>query len=240
MKTINKKNNQLTFTANIDESLANAIRRYVDQIPILAIDEVEISKNDSPLYDETIAHRIGLIPLKMDKTINEKSSESLTLIAKSDGIIYSGDLKGRVSPVYDKIPITILKKGQEFEVLATAKVGKGSDHVKFSPGLMFYRDSMKVKVDKECPKEVVNICPKGVFKLENGKVVVADEEKCDMCEACTDFCIKAGKKSIELIPSGELVITVESFGQISEEEIFKRAIETLKDDLKEIAKKVAK
>ena len=72
MKIINKKNNQMTFSAEIDESLANAIRRYVDQIPILAIDEVEISKNDSPLYDETVAHRIGLIPLKMEKTISEK------------------------------------------------------------------------------------------------------------------------------------------------------------------------
>jgi DNA-directed RNA polymerase subunit D len=240
MKTINKKNNQITFTANIDESLANAIRRYVDQIPILAVDEVEISKNDSPLYDETVAHRIGMIPLKMDKTINDKSSESLTLIAKSDGIIYSGDLKGRVNPVYDKIPITILKKGQEFEVLATAKVGKGSQHVKFSPGLMFYRNSIKVKLDKDCPKEIVNVCPQNVFKLDNGKVVVADEEKCDMCEACTEFCRKVGKNSVELIPSEELVITVESFGQISEEEIFKKAIEVLKDDLKEIAKKVAK
>ena len=239
MKTINKKNNQITFIANVEKSLANAIRRYVDQIPILAVDEVEISKNDSPLYDETVAHRIGMIPLKMDKTINEKSSEPLSLIAKSDGIIYSGDLKGRVSPVYDKIPITILKKGQEFEILATAKVGKGSQHVKFSPGLMFYRDSIKIKLDKDCPKEVVNVCPQGVFKLENGKVV-ADEEKCDMCEACTDYCRKVGKNSIELIPSEELVSTVESFGQISEEEIFKRAIEVLKDDLKEVAKKVAK
>jgi DNA-directed RNA polymerase subunit D len=240
MKIISKKNNQITFSAKIDESLANAIRRYVDQIPILAVDEVEISKNDSPLYDETVAHRIGMIPLKMDKTISEKSVEPLTLIAKSDGIIYSGDLKGKVSPVYDKIPITILKKGQEFEVLATAKVGKGSEHVKFSPGLMFYRNSIKIKLDKDCPKEIVNICPQGVFKLENGKVVVADEEKCDMCEACTDFCIKVGKNSVELTPSEELVITVESFGQISEEEIFKKAVEALKDDLKEVAKKVAK
>lgn len=240
MKTINKKNNQITFNAKIEDSLANAIRRYIDQIPILAIDEVEISKNDSPLYDETVAHRMGMIPLKMDKTINEKSSEQLTLIAKSDGIIYSGDLKGKVSPVYDKIPITILKKGQELEILATAKVGKGSQHVKFSPGLMFYREAVKVKIDKDCPKEVVNACPQGILKVEGGKVVITDEDKCDMCEACVEFCRKAGKESIELTPSEELVITVESFGQISEEEIFKRAIEALKDDLKEVAKKVAK
>jgi len=240
MKIINRKNNQISFSLEIEESLANAIRRYVDQIPILAVDEVEISKNDSPLYDETVAHRIGMIPLKMDKTIDEKSSEQLTLIAKNDGIIYSGDLKGRVSPVYEKIPITILKKGQELEILATAKMGKGSQHVKFSPGLMFYRNSMKIKLDKDCPKEIVNVCPQGVFKLENGKVSVSDEEKCDMCEACTDFCRKAGKNSIELIPSEELIITVESFGQISEEEIFKKAIDALKDDLKEFEKKIAK
>ena len=50
-----------------------------------------------------------------------------------------------------------MKKGQELEILATAKVGKGSEHSKFSPGLMFYRDVVEIKIDKECPKEVVNV-----------------------------------------------------------------------------------
>jgi DNA-directed RNA polymerase subunit D len=240
MKTVNKKYNQITFTVEIDESLANAIRRYVDQIPVLAIDEVEISKNDSPLYDETVAHRIGLIPLKMDKGMNEKTTEQLALIAKKDGVIYSEELKGKVSPVYDKIPITVLKTGQELEILATARVGKGSKHSKFSPGFMFYRDAVKVKIDKDCPKDVVNVCPRKILILDNGKVSITDENQCDMCEACTDFCRKAKKNSIELTPSKELVITVESFGQMAEEDIFKKAIEALKDDLKEVAKKIAK
>jgi len=239
MKIIDKKNQQITFSAEIDESLANAIRRYVDQIPILAIDEVEISKNDSPLYDETIAHRLGLVPLKMDKTVSEKGEE-LTLIAKKEGMVYSEELKGKVKPVYDKIPITLLKEGQELEILASAKVGKGSNHTKFSPGIMFYRNLTKIKVDKDCPKEVVNACPKKVFSLEGGKVSVADEEKCDMCEVCTDLCRKMGKSSIQLVPSEELVITVESFGQITEEEIFKRAIKILQEDLEEVAKKISK
>jgi DNA-directed RNA polymerase subunit D len=240
MKTIAKRNNQLIFTAEIDESLANAIRRYVDQIPILAIDEVEISKNDSPLYDETVAHRIGMIPIKNEKGTNEKTVEEFSLVTKKDGVIYSEELKGKASVVYDKIPITVLKKGQELEILATAKVGKGSTHSKFSPGFMFYRDSIKVKIDKDCPKEVVNVCPQKILEVEGGKVVCTNEEKCDMCEACTDFCKKKGKDSIELSPSKELIITVEAFGQISEEEIFKRAIEVLKDDLKEFEKKIAK
>ena len=240
MKIMDKKDNQVTFSAELDESLANAIRRYVDQIPILAIDEVEISKNDSPLYDETIAHRMGLIPLKMDKTTSEKTVEEITLIAKKDGIVYSEEMKGKIDPVYDKIPITVLKKGQELEILATARVGKGSKHSKFSPGLMFYRNLIKVKLDKDCPKEVINACPKKVFILENWKVSVIDEDKCDMCEACTDLCRKMGKNSIELTPTENLVITVESFGQISEEDIFKKAIKILKEDLEEVSKKIAK
>jgi DNA-directed RNA polymerase subunit D len=239
MKVINKKNNQITFSAEIDESLANAIRRYVDEIPIVAIDEVEISMNDSPLYDETIAHRMGLIPLKNDKKASGKD-ENLKLVTKKEGAIYSGELDGKLKPVYDNIPITVLKKGQELEILATARAGKGNEHVKFSPGLMFYRNSMKVKIDKDCPKEIVNACPKGLFKSEGGKIIVVDEDKCDMCEECIEMCRKMGKNSIELIPTKELVITVESFGQIDEEDIFKRAIELLKEDLKEAGKKISK
>jgi DNA-directed RNA polymerase subunit D len=240
MKIINKKDNQITFSAELDESLANSIRRYVDQVPILAIDEVEISKNDSPLYDETIAHRLGLIPLKMDKTVSEKNAEEITLVAKKEGTVYSEDLKGKVKPVYDKIPITILKEGQELEVLATARVGRGSKHSKFSPGLMFYRNVVDIKIDKECPKEIVNACPKKIFKVDNGKVCVIDEYECDMCGECIDFCNKKGKNFIELVPKGELTITIESFGQISPEEIFKRAIDTLKEDLEEVSKKISK
>ncbi len=240
MKTINKKENQITFSAEIEDSLANAIRRYVDQVPILAIDEVEISKNDSALYDETVAHRIGLIPLKMEKGVNEKTEEQLSLISKKEGYVYSGELKGKAKPVYEQIPITLLKKGQEMEILTTARVGRGNKHVKFSPGLMFYRNGVKVKIDKDCPKEVINACPSKILKADGNKVVVIDEDKCDMCEACIDYCKKNGKKGIELIPTNDLIITIESFGQISEEEIFKRAIEELKSDLEEVAKKISK
>jgi len=238
MKLINKKNNQLRFTAEIEESLANAIRRYMNQIPVLAVDEVEISRNDSPLYDETIAHRIGLIPIKTDKSVNEK--KILKLDVKEEGIVYSGELKGDLKIVYERIPITTLNKGQELNISATVKKGKGEDHAKFSPGLMFYRNVVEIKLDKDCPKEVVNICPKKVFDFKEDNVVVKDSSECDMCEACIEVCRKYEKDSIKLIPTKELVISLESFGQINVEDILKKSIEILKKDLVEISKKISK
>ena len=84
MEKINESKNQLVFKAEIDESLTNAIRRYINKIPLLAIDEVEISKNDSALYDETVAHRMGLIPLKTKEKLKEGSEIKLKLSVKKE------------------------------------------------------------------------------------------------------------------------------------------------------------
>lgn len=238
MKIINKKDDRIIFQAEIDESLANAIRRYVNQIPILAIDEVEILKNDSPLYDETIAHRMGLIPLKMDKLINEKTVTKLKLSTKKEGMIYSEELTGGVKVVYDKIPITSLKKGQELEIVATAKIGRKGEHSKFSPGLMFYRNVVNIKIDKDCPREVVDACPQKILKSKDERIIAEDNYKCDMCEACVEICKKQGKDSIKLVPTKDLIITLESFGQLSSKEIFRKSIESLKKDFATVLKKI--
>ena len=234
MKIVEKKDNTLIFTVEANESILNAIRRYVNQIPVLAVDEIEISKNDSPLYDETIAHRIGLIPLKNENKVKGK----LKLNVKKEGIVYSDELKGDIKVIHDKIPITLLNKSQELELVANVKAGKGSEHSKFSPGLIFYRNVFEIKADKNCPKEVIENCPRNILKLKDGKIIVEDDFKCDSCEACVEFCKKNGKESIEVVPTKELLVTLESFGQLSVEDMFKKSIEVLKKDLAELSKKI--
>ena len=64
IKTINKSDEKLSFETDMSISLANALRRSVNHVPTLAIDSLELTKNDSALYDEIIGHRMGLIPLK--------------------------------------------------------------------------------------------------------------------------------------------------------------------------------
>ncbi len=240
MKITNKKDNKISFVAEIEESLANSIRRYTNQIPVMAIDEVEISLNDSPLYDETIAHRMALIPLKSEKKEGKKEPFKLKLNSKKEGIVYSGELIGPIKQVYDKIPITVLKKGQELEIVAFVKSGKGTEHSKFSPGLMFYRNIVDLKINKDCPKEVVEVCPQKILGLENGKIIVKDNYLCDICDSCVEECKKQGKEPIQIVPTKELMISIESFGQISVEDIFKKAINVLKKDLTEASKKIGK
>ena len=62
-----------------------------------------------------------------------------------------------------------------------------------------------------------------------------------MCDVCIELCEKIGKKdAISINPTNELIITVESFGQLDVKEIFKRSIEELKKDLKEISSLISK
>ena len=52
---------------NIDTSVANAFRRImISEVPSVAAESVYIFNNTSVIQDEVLAHRIGLIPLKVD------------------------------------------------------------------------------------------------------------------------------------------------------------------------------
>ena len=82
METIIKTPGKISFISDMNISLANAIRRNVGEIPILAIVEADIYKNDSALYDEVIAHRLGLISLKNQKM---KADQTIEMKLKAKG-----------------------------------------------------------------------------------------------------------------------------------------------------------
>jgi hypothetical protein len=51
----------------VDAAIANALRRIMlAEVPTVAIETVWFADNMSIIQDEVLAHRIGLIPLKID------------------------------------------------------------------------------------------------------------------------------------------------------------------------------
>lgn len=236
MKIIEKNGNRIVFEAKIEDSLANAIRRSVNHVPILAVDQIEISRNDSPLYDETVAHRVGLIPLKMEKS---KKDGKLKLSVNKSGMVYSGEMKGDVKPVYDNIPITYIDKEQEMEFEATVKLGVGSEHSKFSPGMIYYRNVVEITMDKDLKELVKNACPDVEIKEKGNKMTVVDNGKKEIADICEKISRENGKTP-EVEIKEDLIITIESFGQISPEEIFKKSVEELEKDLEHVSKKIDK
>jgi len=235
METINKTKDKYIFKTEIEDSLINSIRRYVGQIQLAAIDEVEIIKNDSPLYDETLAHRLGLVPLKQ----SSKKEGKLKLSSQEKGMVYSGSLKGDFEVVYDKIPLTILSAGQEIELIANVKIGKGQEHAKFSPGILNYREVSEIHMDKEIAEKLKNSNPNIEIKQKGDKYIAIDDKEEEITDLCEGFAEKYRKK-IEVKTNKEMIIALESFGQIDAKSIFTKSIEALKKDLAEVSKKISK
>jgi len=154
---------------------------------------------------------------------------------KKEGVIYSGDLKGDFEVVYEKIPITVLSDKQEVKLVVTTKTGKGSEHAKFSPGLMFYRFVSEIAIDKDFYEEIKKVCPDAKMKEKGNKVIIIDDGKKEVADVCKGLIKKAGKKA-DIEEKNELVITVESFGQTSPENVFLSSIEVLKKDLSSLGK----
>ena len=224
MEIISKTPEKLVFRTDANYSLLNAIRRSVEEVPTLAIDEVEIFKNDSALYDEVLAHRIGLVPLKTESKMSGKTSIELTLKKVGPCTVYSGDFKGEDLIVYDKIPLTILEKDQEIEIVATATLGSGLIHTKYVPGLVYYRLLYEVKTGNAKIDSIVQTVCGEINPDKKGTKWI-----CDLSDAQADEIKELDKDSIK--DSSELLLIVESFGMMDAAKIFIRAIDTLSKNL---------
>ena len=230
-------------------AFANAIRRsIVESVPTMAIEDVEFKDNSSILYDEILAHRIGLIPLTTDLksyTLKDgckckgkgcaRCSVKMTLKAKGPVTVYSGEIKSKdpkVKPAFPKMPIVKLLKGQELEFEATAMLGLAKEHSKWSPGLAYYKYKPEIVIEKnpENMEEVVKSCPVGVFEIKSGKLAI-NKDNLMMCHLCT-ACAEAGNGAVKLINNDkELVFYVESFGQLDCKEMLLKAAESFEESL---------
>ncbi len=154
IKILTREPETLRFVlSDASTAFANALRRImISEVPIMAIDDVMILENNSVMYDEILAHRLGLVPVTTDQSYNlpeectckselgcEKCRASLSLeieASEASEVVYSSQLKPEnpdVRPVSDKIPIVKLTQGQRIKLEAYARLGRGRVHAKWQP-----------------------------------------------------------------------------------------------------------
>ncbi|MHA1409416.1 MAG: DNA-directed RNA polymerase subunit D [Candidatus Odinarchaeia archaeon] len=250
IKKISKKGDTLKFLLEgVDISFANALRRIMtSEVPTMAIEDVFMAENTSPLFDEIIAHRLGLIPLTTDLdsyVLPEECScqgvgcpqcqVALTLDKTAENeieIVTSGDLKSqdpKIIPTSSEIPIAKLSKGQSIVLEAYARLGTGKEHAKWEPiSACYYKHLPIIKVNQEklneCEK-VLEVCPRNIFKKENGKIVLENVENCSLCKICEEVC-DPGVISVSW-DNDKLLFTIESTGVLPPERILEEALNIL-------------
>ena len=129
----------------VNPAFANGLRRaMLSDVPKMAIDYVDIYDNTSVLFDEMLALRLGLIPIKTDPDKFELQSEcdckgagcalcqvTFTLSAEGPCMVHSSDMKSsdpETVPADDTVPIVELKEGQKIVLTAVARLGFGTEH----------------------------------------------------------------------------------------------------------------
>lgn len=160
--------NALRFTLkDAIPGYANAMRRAGALVPTFAIDRVTIYENTTAMFDEYIAHRIGLVPIKTPaKGYSEKDEVLFNLDATGPKVVYSKELETNdkdIRPANEEIPLIKLGEGQRIRLEGKALLGTASRHAKFQPGLITYEQkeesTYKFYIEgfgQMPPREIVN------------------------------------------------------------------------------------
>jgi len=189
---------KIKFTLEgVGVGFANALRRtMISGVPTMAIDWVDFQFNEGALFDEMLAHRLGLIPIKFDYTkfnmINDCECGGkgcplcevvFVINKKGSGAVYSGDMKStnkEVKPLYDNIPITEIGPEKSLKLEAFAHLGLGKDHAKNQASIAACIGYPLIEKDSSITaKQIVDAFPKGVLKLSGTSIEIVDPFKVD-------------------------------------------------------------
>lgn len=252
---------------NSSPAMANALRRtLLSDIPKMAIDKVEFHlgpimyddkeyESVTPLFDEIIAHRLGMVPVPTDLqlfvpqdqcTCGGEGCPNCTIMYSLNKIgpctVLSGDLEPLGNPdlrVKDEfIPIVELTDGQAVLIYATAVMGTAKKHVKWQVANgVGYKYLPIIEVDPEhaadeAVVECAGVCPKHVFAVEDGKLVVKNPLDCTLCKACTDHAGERGGVTVKG-DDHNFFFKFETDGSLTAQQTLDKALEILADEAHE-------
>jgi len=243
-----QNDNEMVFIVRDAEvPFINAIRRCaMVNVPKIAIEDVNIIRNDSAMFNEVLAHRLGLTPLVSDLDAIEgmslpedddwdKFENGILFKLHEVGpkVVYSKDLissDSKIKPVYDTIPLVKLKENEEIIIEASAKVGYGKEHAKWMPTIVCaYKQYPEITFndDNEIDYDCALACPRGVLKSDrrSKKIKILDIENCSMCKSC----VRASSNGYINVGyhENDFIFRIETDGAMPPKEVLLKACDVL-------------
>ncbi len=251
---LEKSENRIKFLLE-DSSVAfaNALRRTMkNEVPVMAVENVIFEENSSALFDEVVAHRLGLIPLTFDKDLYNTKEDckcggkgcsrcEVVLVLEKQGpcIVKAGDIKSSADDVKTtdpNIPIVDLLENQRLKLEAVAQLGVGIDHIKWQAANVGYRyrPIVKLKPDEDNAK-AYHVCPVNVFEKKDGRVRVANELNCTLCMRC----VEVSNASVSADDTG-FIFDIESVSGLSAKDVVQSALDVLEERSEEFVSEFKK
>jgi len=237
----------------VSAAFINAVRRVaISEVPKLAVDYLRIYDNTSSLYNETLASRIGLVPLKTDDLeffklpaeceCGGKGCGScqtvLSLSVEGPKMVYSSDLIAAdpsIGIVYQDIPLVNLYEDQRVVCEVIAKLGRGKDHVKWqATTICAYRNIARIDI-KDCDLcgRCIDECPKDLLSI-NKELRIKNILDCNLCGLCECACeIDAIHVEFE---KDQFIFDMESDGSLNVKDIVNSAIDVVEKKLLNLKK----
>ncbi|HLD00399.1 MAG TPA: DNA-directed RNA polymerase subunit D [Candidatus Nanoarchaeia archaeon] len=250
-----KKNNKIVLLLKgISDVYANTIRRLIiEEVPTLAVEDLEIKDNNSALYDEMLALRLGLIPIKTDlKSYNLKANckcggegcaqceLKISLKSSKKGYVYAGEAQSsdpNCTFVQEEMLVVKLLSKQKIQVNMTAVLGQGKDHAKWSPGWAFYKHEPVVKLGKvKNPELIAKKSTDGVFVLKDKKLELVEDKVYD--SLLLDYYTELDE-GVVVDYTDNIIFTLESWGQLKNKEILIKSTEMLLEKIESLEKQIS-
>ena len=235
----------------------------------------EIWETNGPLPDEVVAQRLAMIPIptKHDEfhfqdscpscaelVVEDRGCPLCTMIytckafgSEGGRTVTAGDMSflgagGSISEKYHSIPITRLSHGQMIEFYATAIMGRGRDHAKWSPvcgiafsprqvGVLNVKTRSKILWDLNLTITAKDFDSDG--RLEDiGKVAQLVNDLHHVGEGTEEAMDFKNAITLEDVP-GEYILSFESDGSMTARVAFQKAIQELSGRFGELKEDIA-
>ena len=250
--------NEMVFVVRDAEvPFINAIRRCaMVNVPKIAIEDVNIIRNDSAMFNEVLAHRLGLTPLVSDldalegllipedenwaydeehETWADNLKKGIVFELKEQGpkVVYSKDLissDSKIKPVYDTIPLVKLKEDEIIDIEAVAKVGYGKEHAKWMPTTVCaYKQYPEITFseDEEVDYDCALACPRGVLKSDRRSKKIKILD-IENCTMCRS-CVRASTNGYINVghKDNDFIFRIETDGAMPPKEVLLKACDVL-------------